>query len=82
MKHNTIEWHRERIDRVQDVADRLKTPVGILIDLQGPELRIETPGQRDFPVEQDEIIKIVESFPYPMPVSPKRVFSRTNLLPS
>lgn len=62
MKHNTIEWHRERIDRVQDVADRLKTPVGILIDLQGPELRIETPNQQDFPVKQGEKVRIFESF--------------------
>lgn len=62
MKHNTLEWHRERIDRVQAVADRLETPVGVLIDLQGPELRIETPNQKDFPVEQGSKVKICEAF--------------------
>ena len=62
MKHNTLDWHRERIDRVQAVADRLNTPVGVLIDLQGPELRIETPDQKDFPVEQGATVTICEAF--------------------
>ncbi len=44
-KHNTIEWHNERIDRVNKVADRLGIAVGTLIDLQGPEIRINMPGE-------------------------------------
>lgn len=68
MKHNTIGWHRERIDRVQAIADRLKTPIGVLIDLQGPELRIETPNQKDFPVKQGEKVRICEAFQEDAPV--------------
>ncbi len=42
-KHNTVEWHQERIKRVQSVASRLEKPVGVLVDLQGPEIRINLP---------------------------------------
>ena len=42
MKHNKPSWHLERIKRVQNIADTLKVHVGILIDLQGPEIRIDT----------------------------------------
>lgn len=75
MKHNTIDWHRDRIDRVQQVADRLKTPIGVLIDLQGPELRIETPKQKDVSISKGERIWISESFPNSLPVNPKSAFA-------
>jgi len=42
-KHNTVEWHRERIRRVNEAAKRLKMNIGTLIDLQGPEIRIKMP---------------------------------------
>ena len=44
-KHNTIEWHDERIARVNKVADKLGVSIGTLIDLQGPEIRINMPGE-------------------------------------
>ncbi|OGK62524.1 pyruvate kinase [Candidatus Roizmanbacteria bacterium RIFOXYB2_FULL_38_10] len=47
-KHNIISWHNERIRRVNKVSKRLNKPVGTLIDLQGPEIRINMP--------QDELI--------------------------
>jgi len=56
MKHADITWHNERIDRVQKVADKLKTPIGILIDLQGPEIRIETPEKKEVMLEEGEQI--------------------------
>ncbi|OGJ40567.1 MAG: pyruvate kinase [Candidatus Pacebacteria bacterium RIFOXYB1_FULL_44_10] len=46
MKHADIAWHQERINLVQSIADRLQYSVGILIDLQGPEIRIETPNKQ------------------------------------
>lgn len=42
-KHNTIEWHNERIERVNRVAASLGVSIGTLIDLQGPEIRITMP---------------------------------------
>jgi pyruvate kinase len=56
MKHADIAWHSERIKRVQAIADALKTPIGILIDLQGPEIRIETPGKADIAVKKGELV--------------------------
>jgi pyruvate kinase len=39
-KHNEPSWHREVALRVRKVAKEMKTPVAILLDLQGPEIRI------------------------------------------
>lgn len=39
-KHNTVDWHSDRIKRVNKIAHKLNTPVGTLIDLAGPEIRI------------------------------------------
>ncbi len=55
-KHGTAEWHTERINRVRAVADRLKTPVAILLDLQGPEIRITIPGGEGFAVTEGEVV--------------------------
>lgn len=62
MKHADIPWHSERIKRVQAVADELKMPVGILIDLQGPEIRIETPNKEEVHVKKGDQIKFASSF--------------------
>jgi len=42
-KHGTIDWHKERILRVNQVAKKLGVFVGTLIDLQGPSLRVNLP---------------------------------------
>jgi len=44
-KHSTLDWHAERIDRVKKVAKRIGVRVGTLLDLQGPEIRINMPGE-------------------------------------
>lgn len=54
-KHGTAEWHRERIQRVQKVACELQVPIAILLDLQGPEIRINVPGEQGFSVAQGEV---------------------------
>jgi len=53
-KHGTPEWHRERILRVKSVASRLDVPIAILIDLQGPEIRIQTPGEQPIEIQENE----------------------------
>ncbi len=40
-KHNTVDWHRDRIRRVNEIADKMNVNIGTLIDLQGPEIRIK-----------------------------------------
>lgn len=39
--HGTHEYHAQLIDNVRQAAARLRKPVGILQDLQGPKIRIE-----------------------------------------
>lgn len=62
MKHNTIAWHEARIKKVQAAAEAMRKNVGILIDLQGPELRLETPDKKDFPVKKNQKILFTSSF--------------------
>lgn len=61
-KHNTTSWHNERIKRTQKVANKLKEHIGILIDLQGPEIRIETKEGKDIEVKKASFITIGENF--------------------
>lgn len=62
MKHGTVDWHEERIARVQKIADELQIPVGILIDLQGPEIRIETADKAPIQVKKDEELWLSNEF--------------------
>ncbi len=62
MKHGTPEWHEERIQRAQKVANEIGKPIGILIDLQGPEIRINTPDQKPLVVEEGEVIMMSNDF--------------------
>jgi len=45
-KHSDVEWHSERIERVNKVAKKLGVHIGTLIDLQGPEIRINMPEDK------------------------------------
>lgn len=57
-KHNERAWHQERIKLVQKVADELKVPIGIMLDLQGPEMRIETKDARPIKLRAGERLKV------------------------
>ena len=61
-KHGTTQWHEERIERVQEIAKRMDVSVGVLVDLQGPEIRLETVDKLPFPIEEGQIINITPSF--------------------
>ena len=46
IKHGEFEWHEQTLDRVRQVSEEMGRPVGIMIDLQGPEIRTgEIKGQ-------------------------------------
>ncbi|MBD3366337.1 pyruvate kinase [candidate division WWE3 bacterium] len=64
MKHNVTDWHLERIDRVQEIADKLKIPIGIMIDLQGPEIRIKTSNGIGIPLEKNAEIPLTSNANY------------------
>lgn len=55
-KHADPSWHNERIQRVRAVAQKKKLPIGVLLDLQGPEIRIDLPEQKSFKVEQGDFV--------------------------
>lgn len=61
-KHSTPAWHDEKIKLVQKVADRMGITIGILLDLQGPEVRLETRDQQPIEVKAGELVKIGFSF--------------------
>ena len=41
MKHNTLEWHNERMELMEEACKEKDRRVAMLIDLQGPEVRID-----------------------------------------
>mgnify|MGYP006297055987 CR=1 FL=1 len=53
-KHGTPEWHHERILRVKKIAKELNTAVAVLMDLQGPEIRINLPDEGEFKMEEGD----------------------------
>jgi pyruvate kinase len=61
-KHNTPEWHAEHIKLAQSVSDRKQVNVGILLDLQGPEIRLETSDQESIEVHKGQLLTIGSSF--------------------
>lgn len=54
-KHSDIEWHKTRIQRVQDVSYKINANVGLLLDLQGPEIRLSMPVDQ-IEIEENEKI--------------------------
>ena len=45
MAHGSIEEHQESLDRIRRVSDAAGRPVGVLVDLAGPKIRLgELPG--------------------------------------
>jgi len=56
-KHGTPEWHQERIKRVRQVSERMGVPIGILLDLQGPEIRLTIPGGEPFEVTTGQEVR-------------------------
>jgi len=53
-KHSDPTWHDERIKRVRTVADKLHQTIGILLDLQGPEIRIDLPNHQSFDLKKGQ----------------------------
>ena len=56
MKHADVAWHKENIKKVRKVANQLNARVGILVDLQGPEIRIATFEHEDINLKKGESV--------------------------
>ncbi|MFA7301207.1 MAG: pyruvate kinase [Candidatus Shapirobacteria bacterium] len=61
-KHSTPEWHDERIKLVQKVANKMGETIGILLDLQGPEIRLETKDKENVDLKTGEELIIRQNF--------------------
>jgi len=64
LKHNTHDWHAEIIKRIRTISDKKDIKVGILADLQGPELRIAGFNTKENTVNllKDQIVTLIEKF--------------------
>ena len=62
LKHNTHEWHSEMMERVRAQAKRVGENIAIMIDLQGPELRIGMfkPGVESMQLEAGELVTLAK----------------------
>lgn len=64
LKHNELSWHGQTIEKVRKIAEELDIPVGILIDMQGPEIRIQVPGD-DFQLEIGDHVALTKTLREP-----------------
>ncbi len=62
LKHNDFEWHKKIIGRVRSVARRMKKRVGIMVDFQGPEIRLETKDGLPVEIKKNEVFYISNRF--------------------
>lgn len=69
-KHSDPAWHAERIARVKTVAARMNAPVAILLDLQGPEIRIVLPEEKSFDVAPGDLVTFTAN---PTPTEPNSI---------
>jgi pyruvate kinase len=53
-KHSEPAWHAAAIEKVLKVAGEKQQPVAILLDLQGPEIRINLPNEGSFELNENE----------------------------
>ncbi len=77
MKHADRDWHDQRIPCVRKIAAQRNKKVGILIDLQGPEIRLETIEKKDVPFKAGETItfRLVPKDKHDIGIPTKEVFS-------
>jgi len=54
--HGDFAWHKKAIRNIREVGRKLKRPIGIMADLQGP--RIRTIGSREIKVKKGEIVLV------------------------
>ncbi len=76
-KHSSPAWHQERIARVRKVAAEKNVSVGILLDLQGPEIRINLPEEKPFALIEGETCIFTDN---PEFSAPKKVIIPKNVV--
>ena len=66
LSHNTYEYHEKLIENVRAAGKALDRPITIILDLQGPKLRVGEIVNQEISVKKnDEIVLVPESFRIP-----------------
>lgn len=52
-KHNTVDWHSQGMQMINEIIKKYNIPAAIMIDLQGPSIRISMPTP-DIHIEKGE----------------------------
>jgi len=55
-KHNTIYWHKEKIELVRKVSNKINKHIAILVDLQGPDVRIGVLSRQELDLKEKDIV--------------------------
>jgi pyruvate kinase len=79
--HGTHEYHRGTIERVRQVSEKVRQPIAILADLQGPKLRVGTMQKGGVPLKKGEKVTLtieeVTGEPGRIPIQYKDLPGRT-----
>ena len=60
-KHSDPTWHTQYIKQVKQVSAEMGECVGVLLDLQGPEVRIDLPNGEAFSVTKGETVSFTSN---------------------
>jgi pyruvate kinase len=64
IKHNELAWHEEKVKLVKKIAKQKGVATGVLLDLQGPEIRTVVPNDEIILKKGDKVI-VGEGSEYP-----------------
>ncbi len=66
MSHGTTEWHRATIGKIRKISSEQGRPVAVLMDLQGPKIRIGLLPEEGIVLERNQEVTLVpDSRPHP-----------------
>jgi len=57
MKHGDVAWHKKFITQARGISKDLGINIGVLIDLQGPEIRVKTFNAKVLEIKKEDLIK-------------------------
>jgi len=60
-KHNTVEWHKSVASLIKQVAEQKKVKVLVVLDLQGPSVRLKL-GQENLKIKKGDRLRFVDKF--------------------
>jgi len=57
MKHGDVAWHKKYITQAREISKNLGVSIGVLIDLQGPEVRVKTFNNKVLDIQKGDLVK-------------------------